>query len=81
MSDGDTIKRCGYDCGSDGVMARRAAPGMHAIAQNDNDHAMLWDDYQRRSGKAGVTVTSRWCRTHEVRSVDHPSQSARQRQP
>jgi len=78
---GNTIEHRSDDSSGDGMVARRAAPGMDAIAQDDDDRAVLRDDHQRRSGEASMPETPWWRRTHKVRSVDHPSQSARLRQP
>ena len=74
------VERCGDDCGSNGVVTWRAALRVDPVAQHDDDQTITGDNNQRRSGETGVTVTAAGRQSHEVWTIDHPSETARLRQ-
>ena len=74
------VERCGDDRGSNGMVTWRAALRVDPVAQHDDDQAVVWNNNQRRSGETGVTVTAVGRQSHEVWTIDHPSETTRLRQ-
>jgi hypothetical protein len=62
------------------VVTWRAALRVDPVAQHDDDQTITGDNNQRRSGETGVTVTAAGRRSHEVWSINHPSETTRLRQ-